>query len=164
MWNIKRKKKCTNQTEHCFDYPLTGSLSWWLCLTTKQTVIHMTLLWPHFHLEQFHRGHWKQRSWQVRDLNPSPASAQQPLPQGEKTTPCVNLHLRRGLFMLAAHLLFSGGDTRVTAKNSRQVACHFPVVLVKVVFAYYRTVSWSQWGAFSVSCKAWFQKCIYFKR
>lgn len=29
-----------NQTEHRFDYQLTGSLGWWLCLTTKQTVIH----------------------------------------------------------------------------------------------------------------------------
>lgn len=39
---------------------------------------------------------------------------------------------------------FSRGDTRVTVKNSHQVACHFPVVLVKVVFAYYRTVSRSR--------------------
>lgn len=60
--------------------PLNGSLSWWLCLTSKQTVIHMSVLWPRFHLEQFHRGHWKQKSSRVKDLNPSPASAHEPLP------------------------------------------------------------------------------------
>lgn len=26
-------------------------------LTSKQTVIHMSVLWPRFHLEQFHGGH-----------------------------------------------------------------------------------------------------------
>lgn len=71
-----RRKAHTHQTEHRFDFPLTRSLSWWLCPTTKQTVIHMSVLWPRFHLEQFHRGRWKQRSWRVRDLSPSLASAQ----------------------------------------------------------------------------------------
>lgn len=150
----KKKKTCMNQTEHCFDYPLTGSLSWWLCLTTKQTVIHMSLLWPHFHLEQFHRGHWKQRSWRVRDLNPSPASVQQPLPQGVKTTPCVILHLRQALFMLAAHLCvffvcFPGVRGEWQWRIPINVAVTFPPSWSKF------SLTVSQWDvrAFSVNCK-----------
>lgn len=94
-----------NQTKHRFDYPLTGSLSWWLCLTTKQTVIHMSLLWPRFHLEQFHRGRWKRRSWRVRDLNPSPASTQQPLPRREKNSLCHSLS-EGGFVYVASMALF----------------------------------------------------------
>lgn len=63
--------------------PITGSLSWWLCLASRQTVIHMSVLWPRFHLEQFHRGHWKQKSSRVKDLNPCLASV-------AITTPCAS--------------------------------------------------------------------------
>lgn len=83
-----------------FTSPLTGSLSWRLCLTSKQTLIQMSVLWPRFHLEQFHRGHWKQKSTWVRGLNPSPASAQQPLPH----ILCRPLS-KEGLFMLAPQML-----------------------------------------------------------
>lgn len=111
--------------------PLNGSLTWWLCLTSKQTVIHMSVLWPRFHLEQFHRGHWKQKSSRVKDLNPSPASAHQPLPH----ILCRPLSKGRFIYVGSTSVVFLylfpplWLERRVTAKNSHQLACHFPVVL-----------------------------------
>lgn len=105
----KHKKACMNQTERGFDEPLTGSLSWWLCLTTKQTVIHMSVLWPRFHLEQFHRGRWKQRSWRVGDLNPSRAWETVAInheEKREKTTPCVRLNLKDGFIYVGCTSVF----------------------------------------------------------
>lgn len=98
---IQKKKDLKWNERVVFTSPLTGSLSWWLCLSSKQTVIHMSVLWPRLHLEQFHGGHWKQKSLRVRGLNPSPASAQLPLPH----ISCRPLS-KKGLFMLAPQMLF----------------------------------------------------------
>lgn len=76
--------------------PITGSLSWWLCLTSRQTVIHMSVLWPGFHLEQFHRGHWKQKGSQVKDLNPCLASV-------AITTPRASPFIERKVYLCWLH-------------------------------------------------------------
>lgn len=95
-----------NQTEHRFDYPLTGSLCWWLCLTTKQTVIHMSVLWPLFHLEQFHGGRWKQKELTGQGFKPSFGTAA--ITAGGIQPPCFSLHLKQSLLCRLQHLPFQG--------------------------------------------------------
>lgn len=69
--------------------------------------------------------------------------------------------------MLAAHVGFSffhsGGERRVTAKNSHQLACHFSVV-------FRLTLGFTETSVHLVSVvgrrkkKKPFQKCIYFEK
>lgn len=59
-------------------------------------------------------------------------SAHQPWGEKEKTTPGVRLNLKDGFIYVGCtsgfFFFFSGGERRVTVKNSHQLACHFSVV------------------------------------
>lgn len=115
-----------------YDFPLTRSLGWWLCLTTKQTVIHMSVrAGPVF-------------IWS--SSTEAPLKAKELRGQGFKAVsflrhtshyraPCVTLYLREWRWLLGGSryiyvglhkcVLIARGEWVVTVKNSHRKPCHF---------------------------------------